>query len=54
MDSKVIIESRDVELFENLTTSGKNSHVSTNEDSRDESSSKVVEKQKDHWKNKRV
>ena len=40
----MIIESRDVELFKNLATSEKDSQMSTMEDSREESSSKVVEK----------
>ena len=40
----MIIESREVEYFENLTISEKDSQMSTMEDSREESSSKVVEK----------
>ena len=50
----MIIESRDVKFFENLTTSGKDSQTSTMEDSREEGSSKVVEKQPELRKSKRV
>ena len=52
LESNVIIESRDVKFFENLTTSGKDSQTSTMEDSRKENSSKVVEKQPELRKSK--
>ena len=54
LESNVIIESRDVEFFENLTTSEKDSQMSTMENSREESSSKVVEKQHELRKSKRI
>ena len=45
LESNVIMESREVEFFENLTTKSKDQQTSTNEDSREESSSRVVEPQ---------
>ena len=54
LESNVIVESRDVEFFENLTTKGKSSQAPTNEDSSEESSSRVVEKQPELRKSKRV
>ena len=39
-----------MEFFENLTTKGTSSQAPTNEDSREESSSKVVEKQPEFLK----
>ena len=54
LESNVIVESRDVEFFENLTTKGKSSHTPTNEDSQEENSSRVVEKQQELRKSKRV
>ena len=54
LEFNVILESRDVEFFENLTTKGKSSQAPTHEDSRDESFSRVVEKQLDFEKSKRV
>ena len=53
-ESNVILESRDVKFFENLTTKGKSFQAPTNEDSREESSSRVVEKQPELRKSKRV
>ena len=41
LESNVIIESREVEFFENLTSSKKDSQIPTIEDSREENSSKV-------------
>ena len=43
LDSNVIIEYRDVKLFENLTTSEKASQTFTMEDSCEENSSKAVD-----------
>ena len=54
LESNVIIESREVEFFENLTSSKKDSQIPTMEDSREESSSKVVEQQPELRKSKRV
>ena len=54
LESNVIVKSRDDEFFENLTTKGKSSQAPTNEDSRKESSSKVIEKQPELRKTKRV
>ena len=50
----MIIESREVEFFENLTSSKKDYQIPTLEDSREESSSKVVEQQPELRKSKRV
>ena len=50
----MIIKLRDVEYFENSTTSKKDSQTSTLEDCREENSSKVVEKQHDLHKSKRI
>ena len=43
-----------MEFFENLTTSEKDSQTSTIEDSHEKSSSKVVEKQPELRKSKRI
>ena len=54
LKSNVILQSKDVEFSETLTTLGKNSQVPTIEDSREEKSSKVVEKRQVFRKSKRV
>ena len=54
LESNAIVKSRDVEFFKNLTTKGKGSQAPTNEDSSEESSSRVVEKQPELRKSKRV
>ena len=45
LESNVIIESREVEFFENLTTKSNDHQITTNEGSREENSLRVVEPQ---------
>lgn len=45
LESNVIIESRKVEFFENLITKDKEYEISTNEESREEGSPRIVETQ---------
>ena len=55
LESNVIIESREVEFFENLTTKSNDHQITMNEGSREENSSRVVEPQQlEPWKSKRV
>ena len=54
LEYNIIVESRDVELFENLTSKGKSSQAPTNKDSCEENSLKVIEKQPELRKSKRI
>lgn len=54
LESNVIVESRDVEFFENLITKNKDYETHTNEESRDIDSQEVVEIQPEPRKSKRI